>query len=254
MTKTLDVQPAELVEPGPVDTSMGGLIALAIREKSAIDVIERLTALKERADAAEAKRRWTEAVSGFKGECPPIFKTKEVQDKQKNLLYKWVPYEDIKAVTLPLERKYGITTGFSFDNTTATSLKATLRITVGNHTEEFVGAIPVPTETAGGVNATQNMGKAHTYLRRYLYQAAFDLVIAGEDSDAVGLIEKVTPDQIGKINDAIDACRKAGKWDEEGSLRAMLRAYEIDYLGDLPADRLLDLLADLDRQRRGGKK
>lgn len=253
MTKTLDIPGRAELATGPVDTSMGGLIALAIREKSAIDVIERLTALKERQDAAEAKRAWHQAVLAFKQECPPIVKKNEVKDRSGGRMYKFASYDDIKAVTTPLERKHGIVTGFSYDTTTATSIKATLRVTVGNHTEEFVGAVPVPTQAAGGINATQLMGQAQTYVRRYLYLAAFDLLVAGEDSDAMNLIETATPDQIGKINDAIEDCRKAGQWDEERSFKAVLRTYEIESLADLPFERVTHLLADLDRQARKGK-
>ncbi len=244
-----DARPlVELADPTPRQ-----LCALALKQGAGIDVIERFSALAERWEATEAKKAWARAIAGFKEECPPVVKKNVVKDRSGNQIYKFASYDDIKAVTVPYERKYGIVTGFTFDNTTPTSLRGVLKITVGSHTEEFIGAVPVPTQGAGGINATQLMGQAHTYLKRYLYLAAFDLIVAGEDSDAIGLIEKVTPDQIGQINDAIDVCRKAGQWDEEGSLRNMLRAYEIDYLGDLPADRVTDLLADLDRQARKGK-
>ena len=229
------------------------MVQYALERGATIDVIERVAALQERRDSIEAKRDWAAAIASFKAECPPIIKRNAVNDRAGNQIYKFAGYDDIKAVTIPLERKYGIVTGFSYEQTTDKSLKAVLRVTVGSHTEEFTGAVPVPAAGAGGVNATQLMGQAQSYVKRYLYLAAFDLVVAGEDSDAVGLIETVTLHDIGRINEAIDDCQKAGRWFDD-SLKKLLAVYEIESLDQLPLERLNHVLADLDRQKRGGKK
>src|SRR4029077_16589237 len=100
-----------------------------------------------------------------------------VKDRNGNQIYKFASYDDIKAITIPLERKYGIVTGFSYENTTEKSLKAVLKVPAGTPPEEFIGAVPVPAAGAGGVNATQLMGQAQSYVKRYLYLAAFDLVV-----------------------------------------------------------------------------
>lgn len=241
---------AELV---PADPTPRQLCALALKQGAGIDVIERFSALAERWEATEAKRRWAAAIAAFKADCPPIIKRNVVNDKNGKQLYKFASYDDIKAVTIPFERKHGIVTGFTFDTTTAVSVKAILKVTVGSHTEEFVGAVPVPQTGAGGVNATQLMGQAHSYAKRYLYLAAFDIIVAGEDSDATGLIETITPHDIGKINDAIEICQQAGQW-SDSSLANVCRVYEIESLDQLPVGRLRDLMADLDRQARKGKK
>ena len=241
-------EPAALAVLNPAQ-----LIGLAVKQGAGIDVIERLSALLERTQAREAKENWQRAILAFKAEVPPVIKKNVVKDRAGNQIYKFAGYDDIKAVTVPFERKHGIVTGFSFDNTTAVSLKGILKVTVGSHTEEFIGAVPVPASGAGGVNATQLMGQAHTYLKRYLYLAAFDLLVAGEDSDAVGLIEKITPAEIGKVNDLIDACRAAGNWNEKAGLIAYLRVYEVEDLADLPTGLVLPLMADLERTRMKAK-
>lgn len=254
MTEIAEPETGQLV---PANISTRQLTAIALQQGAGIDVLERLAALMERQDAIQAKKEWTAAVTAFKGECPPILKKNPVRGKKLTdgspgpIHYHFAGYDDIKAVTIPLERKHGIVTGFSFTVTSANNLSGVLKITVGSHTEEFAFGVPIPKGI--NTNGTQDFGAAQTYLKRYLYLAAFDLVVAGEDSDAAGLIEKITLDQIGQVNDAIDACREAGQWNEDDSFKKMLAAYEIESLGDLPSNRVMDLLADLDRQSRKGK-
>lgn len=238
----------------PVQPTPMTMLQTLIDKGADADAICKISDLAEKWLAKEAKEAWHRAVAGFKSEVEVIVKRNEVKDRGGNVIYKFAGYDDIKAVTVPKERKWGIVTGFSFDNSAPGILKATLKITVGSHTEEFTGAVPVPTAAAGGINASQLMGQAHSYVKRYLYLAAFDLLVAGEDSDAMGMIDTISDDQVGLINDAIEDCRKAGKWDEERSLKSLCRVYSIDNIGELPAARLRDLLADLDRQLTGKAK
>ncbi len=220
----------------PADPTPRQLCALALKAGAGIDVIERFSALAERWEATEAKKRWAEAVAAFKAECPPIIKRNVVADKAGKQLYKFAGYDDIKAVTIPLERKFGIVTGFTFDTTTPTSIKAILRVTVGSHTEEFVGAVPVPQSGAGGVNATQLMGQAQSYVKRYLYLAAFDIIVAGEDSDAIGLFERITPEQVGQIHTITDAFEKLKIPHNHKTFLRMYGVAEDGNTGDLPPD------------------
>lgn len=243
---TAELRPADV----PADPTPRQLCALALKQGAGIDVIERFSALAERWDALEAKKRWAEAVAAFKADCPPIIKRNVVNDKAGKQLYKFASYDDIKAVTIPLERKHGIVTGFSYDTTTATSIKAVLKVTVGSHTEEFVGAVPVPTTAAGGVNATQLMGQAQSYVKRYLYLAAFDLVVAGEDSDAAGLIETINPGQKQELLDLIGQIQaKKLPFDYQ----AFLGMYAAKEIGDIAPEDFADAKKKLGMKLGGTK-
>lgn len=170
------------------------------------EALGKMMDLSERWQAIEAKKAYVEAVEGFKRDCPPILKKNTVRKrgeagKPGDPMYQFASYDDVKAVTVPFERKHGIVTGFSFDVSPGGNLLGKLRVTVGSHTEEFSFGVPIPKGL--NTNATQDFGAAVTYLKRYLYLAAFDLVVTGEDSDACGLFEKITPDQIGQLNDLI---------------------------------------------------
>lgn len=182
------------------------------------DALSKMMDLAARWQADEAKKLYTAAIVAFKDECPSIVKRNAVRKKGKevngeivpgDVMYRFASYEDIKEITVPLEKKNRITTSFDFEVTPAGNLTGTLLITVGSHTETRRFGIPIP---AGmNTNKAQDFGAAMTYLRRYLYCAAFDIVISGEDKDGAGFSEKITEEQIGIINDLFVLCEKAGK-------------------------------------------
>lgn len=252
MTKTLDIpERAELAPPADVvDTSMGGLIALAIREKSAIDVIERLTALKERADAAEAKRLYTVAISGFQSECPTIFKKRVVKTRDGAPMYAFASYDDIKKVTRPLETKWGITVEFSFDlqddpKAPAGKLCGTCKVRVGSHHEDKTLTIPVPKGV--NTNLAQDGGQAVTYLKRYLYCAALDIVVTDEDNDA-DIDARLTEEQVQTVEKLIH--------DSKSSLTRFLDWAKVVTVRDLKANdyaRVIDMLNRKMANARGAK-
>lgn len=203
------------------------------------DALSKMMDLADRWQAAEAKKLYTAAFLAFKRECPVIVKANPVRGKDKtvngervpksgDVMYHFASYDDIKTVTGPLEKAHGITTSFDFEVTAAGNLTGTLLITVGSHTETRRFGIPIP---AGmNTNKAQDFGAAMTYLRRYLYCAAFDLVISGEDKDGQGLADKVTPEQIGELNDLIGQCEKAGKPVNLAKFKEWLEINELDEL------------------------
>lgn len=197
------------------------MLARMVEQGTNPEALSKMMDLADRWQAAEAKKKYTAAVLAFKKECPTIIKRNPVRGKDKtdssgakipksgDVMYTFASYDDIKEITAPLERKHDITTSFDFEVTAAGNLVGTLLITVGSHTETRKFGCPVPKGI--NTNTAQEFGGAMTYLRRYLYTAAFDLVIAGEDKDGAGLADKIEPEQIGELNDLVQACEKAGK-------------------------------------------
>lgn len=153
----------QLIERGADPESLGKMMDLA-----------------ERFEAREAKRKWTEAVKGFKSEIGAIAKRNPVHTKAGALMYHFASYADVKTETFELERKYGIVTSYSFAQGQGDKIIGTLKISVGSHTEETTLPLPIP--QGQNTNSTQNYGMAVQYGKRYLYCAAFDIVIR-DDSD-----------------------------------------------------------------------
>lgn len=201
------------------------------------DSLAKMLDLVERWQAAEAKKIYTAAIVQFKNECPVIVKKNPVRKKSTtengvtkpgDVMYKFASYEDIKEITSPLEKKNAITTSYDFEVTAAGNLKGELSITVGSHTEKRGFGIPIPKGL--NTNNAQDFGAAMTYLRRYLYCAAFDIVISGEDKDGAGFSEKISPDQIQILNNLIEVCEKARKPVAMDKFKAWLDVEELDEL------------------------
>lgn len=216
------------------------MLSRMVEQGTAPESLAKMLDLVERWQASEAKKKYTAAIVAFKKECPTILKKNPVRGRDKtdasgakipksgDVHYHFASYDEIKAVTVPLEQKNDITTSFDFEVTGAGNLVGTLLITVGSHTESRKFGVPVPKGL--NTNNAQDFGGAMTYLRRYLYTAAFDLVIAGEDRDGQGLADKITPEQIGELNDLIAACEKAGKPVTMPKFKAWLEIEELDEL------------------------
>lgn len=205
-------------ELAPLATDPITMLSRMVEQGTNPEALSKMMDLADRWQAAEAKKKYTAAIVAFKDECPAIVKRNSVRKKGTtengvtkpgDVMYKFASYEDIKEITAPLEKKNQITTSFDFEVSAAGNLKGELSITVGSHTEKRGFGIPIP--KGMNTNNAQDFGAAMTYLRRYLYCAAFDLVIAGEDKDGAGLADKIEPDQIGELNDLVQACEKAGK-------------------------------------------
>ena len=92
---------------------------------------------------------------------------------------------------------------------------------------------------------------AGSYLKRYLLCAALNIVVSGEDDDARGLVARITPEQVGVINDLIDKCKERKvKFDMAKFLdwvRAMTKAL-IEDLSDIPSSHFDRIVADLTRK------
>ena len=90
---------------GGENVEVSGLVALAIREKVPVEVLERLVALQERVTARDARAAFFAAVAAFQEECPEIEKSKTAQIKTRtgsNYSYTFAPLEGITRVIRPI--------------------------------------------------------------------------------------------------------------------------------------------------------
>lgn len=237
------------------------MLARMVEQGGNPDSLAKMLDLVERWQAAEAKKIYTAAIVAFKNECPVIIKRNPVRMKDKldaagqkipksgDVMYTFASYDEIKEVTSPLERKNGITTSFDFEVTAAGNLVGTLFITVGSHTEARKFGVPIP--KGQNTNSAQDFGGAMTYLRRYLYTAAFDLVVAGEDKDGSGFSEKISPDQIQILNNLIEVCEKAGKPVAMDKFKSWAEIEELDDLSPIGFEKAK---AYLEQKAKAGAK
>ena len=170
-------------EPSPLS-----IIELAINKGISPEQLGQLVELQRQREKDDAERKFAEALSGFQAECPMVFKRRRVLQKDgKSVRYTYSSYDDIKAETRPIEAKWGISTSFDIKATEDGKLLGTCRVRVGTHHEDHSFIIEVG-KSSNGIMA-HGYGEALSYLKRYLYCAALDIVLTDEDDDmACGLL------------------------------------------------------------------
>lgn len=218
----------------------------AVANGATAETLREIFELTKDYEKHEAAKKYAEAIAAFQLECPMVFKGREVHGS-KGLMYSFASYEDIRRVTRPLERKYGITTGFDIKEEGG-KLIGTIRIRVGNYFEDKSFVVPVPKGTI--TNAAQDYGQGLSYLKRYLYCAALDIVITGEDNDGAGLYQKISREQADKINELISRCADSGN---HVNMPKFLDWLQIEFLDQMPADKYDAVVADLQRKMKGKK-
>lgn len=223
------------------------ILSAAVERGADPETLRQMMDLQERHERNEAAKRYAEAIAAFQQECPPIFKSRTVPTKSGGTKFTFAGYEDIKRITKPLECKHGITVGFDFRQE-GSLLHGTIRVRVGNYYEDKSSAVAIP--KGYDTNDAQNGGQAMTYLKRYLYCAALDIVVSGDDQDGAGLYNKITPEQIGTINDLIRQCEDKGVPFDLKAFKYWLFVEELD---EIPAAKVDMAIGRIKEKLRGGK-
>ena len=229
------------------------MLQALIDQKADPATIEKMMDLYARWQADQAKQAFTVAMNLCQAEMPTIIRDKRNIETGKS----YAPLETIKTWSKPHFIKHNFALSFTCEAgdppaTTTVHLDVTHS---GGHTQRTT----IPNcelddkGPKGGAVKTPIQGRMSTlaYAQGRLITLAFNLTVADEDRD--GQAGAISPDQIEMINAEIEKCQAAGVWAAD-SLKKMLRVYEIESLDELPSSRLRDLMADLDRKLRGGKK
>lgn len=159
-------------------------IAQAIQSNAPVETLERLMALKERYDAAEAKKAYIAAMQRFQSMKPELKKASTVSFGEGKTSYKFCSLVDIeKALREPLTQ---CELSYRFENFTdekAFGIRCIVTHAMG-HSEST--PMSAPADVSGNKNVIQAIGSTSTYLMRYTLIAAFALVTADTDDDGAG--------------------------------------------------------------------
>lgn len=179
-TKALAVQQQAALEP----VSTLSIIQMAVQQGAGIDTIERLVALKEREDAAIARREFNESFGAFKAEAVRVVKNATVSDGP----LKGKKYADLAGVVLALTEKlakHGLAASWRLtkDEPTWMEVTCTLRHRAGHSESVSMAGAP---DTGPGRNAIQARASAVNYLERYTLLAVTGMAAEGQDNDGGG--------------------------------------------------------------------
>ena len=184
------------------------LIALAIEHKADVDTLERLFALRERDDAAVARRAFFTAMQAVQTEAPRV--VKDSKNTQTGSAY--AKLESIAKAIRPVYTAHGFSLSYGTEDSPR---EGYVRITcdvmhVGGHMVPRHVDMPLDdVGIKGNVNKTPTHahGSTISYGRRYLVLMAFDIVMAGEDDDG-----NAADDVIGKHDRLIRSIAVAREW------------------------------------------
>lgn len=163
------------------------LIALAIEKGTSIEQLEKLMALKERWDAAQANKTFIAAVSNFQKEVPAIEKKKLVSYQNKSgggTSYKYAELGEIdEAIKAPMAAN-GLSKRWEISEDGDKIICTCIISHIDGHKEHTT--MSSLKDTTGNKNEIQSRASAVSYLQRYTLIGALGLTTASEDNDGDG--------------------------------------------------------------------
>jgi hypothetical protein len=154
------------------------LLERAIASGAGIEVIERLMAMQERWDMAQAKKAFNAAIAKFKAKPPEILKNVDV--KYGNTSYKHEDLAQLLAAVDPALAEHGLWARFKVNSDNAL-VTVTCVIGHADGYSEDDNRLSAAPDTSGGKNAVQAIGSAVSYLQRYTLKSALGMAAARED-------------------------------------------------------------------------
>lgn len=167
----------------PAEQSIERLMQSAIEQKSGVDIMERILAMRTQLLQEKAKEGFDRALAAFQSECPIIEKKRQVMNKGgMGVRYSYAPLDSILCQVRGLLQKHG----FSFTFNAVTDDKgvtATCKVThVLGHSSESTFRAGI--DVNGFMNEPQKFASALTFAKRYAFCSAFGILTGDEDDDA----------------------------------------------------------------------
>jgi len=219
---TIDVQRYDIAQAPSSDSSavMRMIDKAMSTPEFDVDKLMKLMDMKERFDAAEAKKAYVAAMAEFKRNPPEIFKTKQVGYTNKDGTFTGYKHATLGDVTTAIIKGLA-DNGFSHRWDTEQRDNAQIYVTCVlthklGHSESTT--LNSSRDDSGKKNNIQQMASAINYLQRYTLLAATGLATqdAQDDDDGIGTESpeptKALPIISGKAFDKAIASVKAGTY------------------------------------------
>lgn len=176
--------PAEVSEAlVPRSSTPMDLLTVALNNNAAIDVIERLAALQEKAMAREAEIDFNDALNRIQEKIKRI--APDLENPQKH--NKYASYAAIDRVIRPIYSAEGMSLSFTHaDCPKPEHIRIVCRCSLRAHTEHYMMDMPVDTKGPQGgdvMTKTHGTASADSYGKRYLVKDIFNIAIGQDDDD-----------------------------------------------------------------------
>ena len=235
------------------------MVAMAIDKAASIETLERLMALQERWQAAEAKKAYVEAKALFYAEAPTITKNKHVGFESKrtggDTSYWHATLDHVVEMAAPILAKHGLTHAWSTTQDEKGIEVACVLTHVMGHSERV--ALKGPPEMSGTKNAIQGIGSTVTFLERYTFLAVTGLAAKNQDNDGGPPVQFVTVDQGLELEQMAQALAKELPGDFSVNLGKVtsrfLQAIKAETIAMIPASKFSEAKQLLSRPPRTAK-
>lgn len=156
------------------------IIQFAVQHGAAIDVIERLQAMRQREIDRQAQKEFSDAMQLAQREIPPIVANKEVKNGQK-LMFKYASYEQLDKQIRPIYLRYGLSVSFNGAEAPAGKVRVLARVThSGGHAEDYQIDLAIDPGRVG-LSQTDAELAAQSKAKRRLLRNIFNIVDDAED-------------------------------------------------------------------------
>lgn len=189
------------------------LLQVALTNGAAIDVIERLAALQEKAMKWDAEVRFNEAMNAAQADIGRI--GPDLQNPETHSRY--ASYAKLDKILRPIYVRNGFS--LSFDTADAQSpemVRAVCYVShLGGHTRRYQADVPADGKGPKGgsvMTKTHASGAAMSYGQRYLLKFIFNVAIGEDDTDGNG--PAMTGDEANALQEWIDSIASSASFDE----------------------------------------
>lgn len=215
----------------------------------AIEMLERLVALKERAEDRDAERAMNHAIAAFKAECPPIPKNVSVDyptSQGRRVTFRHASLDTMCQIIDPVLTKHGLS--YTWDSKPGEGL-ARVTICRLRHVDgaERTASFHAPPSGVSNSAEVQKVGAALTYGQRYSLVQVLGLTTTMDDVDGM----EPASDDAPRVSD--ENVAELMEWIESvGADLAKFCAFlGVDTLADLPSSRF-DFAVDSLKQKVNG--
>lgn len=228
-TQELVVQKKQaVVEQKEKESNPSRLLEIAVQSGADVEKLERLMALQERYEAAQAQKAYFGAMNTVQTELLPV--VRDSFNQQTNS--KYAKLEAVHKVLLPVYTKHGFSVSFSEEKAEEAGMIRFVAEVMHNAGHMRKYHIDLPLDTVG-IKGNENKTKMHgkgssiSYGRRYLEMQIFNMTVVNEDDDGNGGSKTITEAQADTINKMIE---------ESGANKvALLGTYGVSKIEDIPA-------------------
>ena len=216
----------------------------AVETGANIEVLERLMALHERYEAAQAKKAFSSAVASAKGEIPAIFRNRGVDftTAKGRTNYRYEDFAGVANVVDPILNKHGLSYRFR-----SAQENGRVRVTcVLSHRDGYSEetTLEAAEDHSGNKNSVQAIGSSATYLQRYTLKLALGLATTNDDDATASSKTEddfLTDDQ----SEAITALLTETK----ANITAFLQTFRVESVSDLRKSQYADAHGALLRKK-----